>query len=1504
MARRRWVRGIAWAGVGFSTLVGVLLFILVLVTQSAFGREQVRQIAVRVASGYLLGSLHLGSLRFGPGCSLAIDSAALRDPDDSLLVSLGPTRATCDFGALVHRRLVITSLEVTRPNVVVRQLPSGIWNWSRAIKPDTSPPQPSTGGPSPVAVVGPVRVSGGAAVLEVPWAPPDSLRGAARDRAIDSALAGRIPIVRRSGNALLRRREFSAISIDAALVRTAIGDTTVIAQLNGLAVTSVDPDVTVHRIAGRVTLIGSSVDLELPTIAFDQSSAGARGRVDWSGAGMPAIHATVIADTLAFADLAPFASGLPASGGGRLQLTMKSDGGSSPSEYAVSEAELRTTRSVVRGSATIELSESNALTIRAAALDLAPLHTELLNVLAPGALPPELRGGLTGRVVVRGSARGALRVDTLVARYADEAVPGSVSRVTARGVLTLGASGGISFSRLSVAVDPVDARTVVRIVPSLAPLSGRLIGRVTLDSTFEHLRFSDADLRYAEGTAAPLRVTGSGRIVLGDVPRFDLALNAQPFSPAAIALSYPALATLPTIEGQAAVRGSAHDLTFATTTSGPAGSASLAGRYTNDASGVSVRATGKVHDVDPRLASGRTDVPTGKLAADVNVDLAGKDFQTLLGSLALTNLTGTVSGITIDSSLARVALTDTRVVAESVVVATSAGAVSARGALGRHADVRDTLLVTASASLANLAPLLRALGVADSVTPGSSATPASVVDSLGGTVTARARLVGSLDSLDTAGEVVADSVTSPFANARRAHATWSMVGLRSTPHGQVSFQADSLGASGIHFATASVRARSDGGGTWRLTLGTAAADRPGGEANASVSRRGDTLTVDIDSLAVRVPGTDLQLIRPTRFQRAGSGTIVLDTLQLRGTRGAVITASGVYHDTGTVAVSLDVANAPVFLPGPGGADDSVRVLLDAAVRLDGTAPAPRATGDVRAHVADEDSLPIDSVVAHLAYGDGRAQATINAQARTRSILSGRVDGPMQLSLSPFKAALLDEPVTGQLSIDSLYLPDISRLVPGARLTAGVLRTNLTLSGTAKHPRAVGSSSLAGGAALIEALGVQVHDANASLLLATDRVTIEKASIRAGNDPAGRAELTGMLGLADSGRVELHLRTASMPVMRLPTTADLDVTSDLQLVGPYARPTLSGRITVDRGVLRLPDMGRAGVVGVDDTAFVKLVDSLAPARLERASAPLERFAIGDVQVTMGPNVWIRSAEASVQLGGSISLEAAAPGPDVEEGQFALRGRLVTQRGNYRLNIGAFTRSFELEQGSVQFTGEPELNPRLDINALYSREGSDDLTATSAGRMPKVRAHLGGTLERPVLTLSSADSKLTQAELMSYLVTGQANSALGNAVDESILTNELVASATGALAQRLAGGMFDVVNVTPGSTTDQKDTKSTAADAFSSSRLGVGKQLSNRLFLTVDAGLCALTGGAASTDLSQTLGVSLDYRFRRGVHGSVSSAPSTNGATCANQAAGRGTALTPRQWGVDLSRAWRF
>ena len=79
--------------------------------------------------------------------------------------------------------------------------------------------------------------------------------------------------------------------------------------------------------------------------------------------------------------------------------------------------------------------------------------------------------------------------------------------------------------------------------------------------------------------------------------------------------------------------------------------------------------------------------------------------------------------------------------------------------------------------------------------------------------------------------------------------------------------------------------------------------------------------------------------------------------------------------------------------------------------------------------------------------------------------------------------------------------------------------------------------------------------------------------------------------------------------------------------------------------------------------------------------------------------------------------------------------------------------------------------------------------------------------------------------------------------------------------------------------------------------------NRVFLKVDAGLCALTGGASSADLGQTLGVSLDYRFHRGLRlrelGAVHERVDVR-----NQSRRRGTALTPRQWGLDFNRVWRF
>jgi autotransporter translocation and assembly factor TamB len=667
--------------------------------------------------------------------------------------------------------------------------------------------------------------------------------------------------------------------------------------------------------------------------------------------------------------------------------------------------------------------------------------------------------------------------------------------------------------------------------------------------------------------------------------------------------------------------------------------------------------------------------------------------------------------------------------------------------------------------------------------------------------------------------------------------------------------------------------------------------------------RGDTVSIGIDSLVLRLPGSELRLARPTRFSFDSSGSVVIDTVELRGTRGAVFKLAGVVRDTGAIALSLDINNVPLHMAAAGTTLDSVRTRVDARVDVLGTAAEPRATLRSRVRLIDADSVSLDSIIANVTHEKGRTRLALAAHGQERGLLRINAEVPVELSLSPFKAVLTDDPLTGDIVIDSLWVPDVTRIIPGITATAGVLRMKLALSGTARHPRATGTTELQGVVARIPAIGIRVHDVNTKLELSPDRLTIS-ASARGGEKPVGQLELSGVLGLVDSARTDLRIRSSWMPVVRLADLADLDVSSDLRLVGTSAKPTLSGSITVDRGTIRLPEMGNSGIVGVDDSAFARLVDSLAPSRASRSARTpaFERLDVGRITVAMGPNVWLRSSEASIQIGGSIGLERAKVGEGVPGLGLALRGALTTQRGNYRFTVAHITRSFEIEEGAVTFTGEAEFNPRLDINALYEREGYDQSQGSASS--PTVRLHVGGMLDRPTLTFSSADAKLSQSELMSYLITGQTHFALGD-VQEGAVTSELVAGATAGLAQRVAGGVFDVVDVTAGSSNSSSgDNRGAVASVFASSRLGVGKQLSNRVFLKVDAGLCALTGGNGSNELWQSFGVSLDYRINRGLLGSLSSAPSTNGANCSNQAGSRGTALAPRQWGFDFNRIWRF
>ena len=420
-------------------------------------------------------------------------------------------------------------------------------------------------------------------------------------------------------------------------------------------------------------------------------------------------------------------------------------------------------------------------------------------------------------------------------------------------------------------------------------------------------------------------------------------------------------------------------------------------------------------------------------------------------------------------------------------------------------------------------------------------------------------------------------------------------------------------------------------------------------------------------------------------------------------------------------------------------------------------------------------------------------------------------------------------------------------------------------------------------------------------------------------------------------LDLTLAADRLPVLRARARGVVDGSARLTLRGPLDAATLAGRVTVDRAELRLGPLGAPTVVGTESPEFSRLLDSLTarpPGLAGRVGEALVRnLRFGGVRLAMGEDVWLRSPEVDVQLAGSVQVSTATrrdgrrAGGGLDLATLALQGDLTVPRGTYRLDAGVIQRVFELQRGALRFDGTAGLDPALDLVAAYTARRGEGARAGTTARAASdatvtALATIGGTVSRPTLTLSSADGAMTQEQVLSWLVTGQTTFDPASAEAYRRIAGAEVASRMAtALADRVAGGFFDLVRVTPGAGGAAGAGSGAAAgggsalggstESFTASRLALGKQIGRRAFLSVNAGTCGLLGGRGGSTMSldaaqfsNALGLTLDYRVRLDGGVRVSSEPSGAALACGGAAAAPTSVVTPRQWALDVFRTWRF
>ena len=1537
MSRRRKVAiasAVLILGIGLAVAA-----IIVAVTQTSYGREQVRRLLVdRIASSMSgRGTMYIGRISGGFLSGVVLDSFAIRDEDDSLFVSAARVLVEYDSRDLMDKRLLIKRLVVERPVINLRRHGDGQWNYKRIFPKGARTPRRPERKFGDFIVLDSAEIRDAYVMVTEPWRPADSLRGTRRDSAIAAAVAtyrcepefwrtaewlerpcGRE--VRHTSEGLKRTYRWRIHELIASYARIADPDSAGrLFAIARLSADEPDPPFSFRNITGPVRLLGDTLKFEARHFDLPASTGSARGTVRW-GSGPMRYDIRVTGDSVSLADVNWVYSTLPKKGGGKMNLHIQNSvRNPRVLEYAISEMDVRTTGSRLRGAMTFAVGEP-VLVVKDVSLRAEPVDFALIRALNGKPFPVDWAGQISGTVQAPGGPLDRWKVSEARFTFADAHVPGAVTRGSARGGLNILKPSLTQFRGLDLDLETFDLRTIRYLYPNFARLGGTISGSATLDSSWLDVRFRNADLTHHDGPHAPSRFTGSGRITYSNKIMYDAQLEAAPISFSTLARSYPIIPFRRTYSGALRIQGVLDSLLVVTTLSGPAGQAGFAGYVDGDsARGYAAHGTTTFENLDAGVLIGSTELPATRFTGQMTSDLRFDSLANMVGTLAIALERSAVDSVKIFPSTAQFTFGGGRMRVDSLRLESSVATVTASGALGIDPAVRDSLryLIRVD-SLGGLRAYMRPgfgsrgaeiLAAADSAVEQSArdSLVESLKDSLAGTVTIEGTLAGSIDTLDASGRITGDDLFAGGDQTRRLKGEFDIEKLPLTPRGNARITFEQLVVSGIRFASASAAAELDSAGGGRVSAQAQSETGPTFWTAFGIDRAAGATRIAIDSLGTRIGERSWTLAAPA-VAAFDSTNIFVESLVLRDGVGGALSLNARLPLTGPVDAAFAAEQFPLSdASAIAQLDRPLAGILSLAVRTTGTRAEPLISIRAGADSVRFGALRLPGITVAGDYAGGRIETRLQLLQNAQPILGLTGSLPVNLSLTAVENRLPEDSLSARIFADSVDLALFEAVSPEfIRRASGRISTDVDIKGTWKRPSYAGRLAIQRGDVGLPKLGIRLRQLEADIGLGRDSVRITQFSAVSGPEN-GTLSLRGGIALPtgslfDYERIafNLHLQANDFQAIQLRRVADLAISGSLDVTGPFSRARLTGGLTIPRGALYIRDEPQKELIALDDPDFLQVVDTSDISQRRLFALPtaidnlIENLAVDNVGITLGNDVWLRSAAANIKLGGRVGVQKTGQ-------RLALDGTLLANRGQYRLDLGPVNRRFDVTSGSISFYGEPGFDPALDITAVYTVRQPDREDV-------RIRANIGGTLQNIRLSLSSDERiAISTTEILSYLVFGAPTFALGDQNSSNLrpFASALLPTAGALLEEKLSeefGGFIDLFQIQAGGIQESSAGIGQSGRAIASaSRIGIGTQLNDRTFITANAGLCGLSKGGSTVRFEESLGLSVERRIGRSTSAQLGMEPAASALVCER---GQVQINTPRQFGFDLFREWSF
>jgi translocation and assembly module TamB len=1494
-------------------------------TNTDFGRERVRRLALQALGGSTHGIVRIGAVHGNLLSGATFTDVAITDSAGRPFLKADSLTARYVLRSFLSKRVALDGLTLYHPQIVVEKLPGQEWNYRRLWPPTptTTPTDTLPGWGSWVKFTN-VTVFGGDIVVRSPWEPRTGLTARARDSVVKEALSAgsRLKIIAVPGG---YQKVIELAGVDARFPLVRIADPnfkTRLLQVAALRMTAYPfrpPPAQVRALTGNFEFNDDSLWWKGIGAELAASKVRGDGMYNIDNGDM---RISLAATPASFSDFTWLYARFPKTGGGNLGLTVQWRGATQ--DYVVRDADLRTGSAHIQGDVGVTMSDT--VFFHDANLRFTGLTTKQIEEVAPGTKSPR-QGVLAGRAKFSGTARRLqLDADVTLAAYGR-----GTSRVVAAGVA--GVSGPqVSAQNLHVRLAPLQIDIVKLLFPTL-PIGGTLSGVTTVNgSSSTQLVATGLDIVHQDGPNRS-HVVGRGAAHTTGRKTLDVDVVARPLALAEISKFAPALPLKGSATGPVHFHGPIDALGVDTRLTLPGGGVfALRGNvdFLSKELGYAVRADATALDLSRVMVGGpRTMLNGGGTAS-------GRGFKpaTMTSNLAFAFGPSTVDTIGVDSVNLRARIANGLASVERAEVRGAGALVDVAGQFGLDAAHSGTLTyAVAIDSLATMARFVPALGPDTGIVrprPGLTAelvrraradsarlanrtevaraisgappprlqvvdTPSAIPRNvLAGSLRTSGTITGSINRFSLQGTASGTGLIVRGNAARHIAARYTWTDARTAQSKMsVSLTGDTISAFGFAFdSVVSDLSYTKPYGTVAFRVRQGSQREYGLTGDFTLNKARNELR--LADMSLRFDTTTWRTTHPSAIRWGGPGIEVVN-LELRSGPAQRIYANGLLPTAGTANFDLSVSNFAVQnIADLLQSDIPLTGIASLDAHVQGTAADPRLNGRLDLVQAQYNTTPVPDIHGTFAYANQRLTTNASAVDSTGHTLA-RVEGtvPINLALSGVTGSrLLDLPINVTLVSDSLPIGLLPQFTAAVTDVSGRAIGNVTVGGTLKRPVLNGTLALRGAQFTLAATGARFQNVNGDVRMTGDSVFVDSVAATAG----GPVRLAGTIGVGNWRSPTFSLALTAQDAELLNNDrGQVYANAGLRVSGPLDSVYVSGQVSVQHGVLTVPASTGKQLVGAGDPALFAVADTavLGDQGLFPAESPLMKNLRVDVDLQVQRNTWVRSRDANVEIFTDDPLRVRMAGDAL-----SLTGAVNTGYGEYTF----LSRRFQITRGSALFIGSTELNPTVQVTAEY-------VVQQPTGNM-NIRVLIGGTLKRPRISLESdAQPPLSQSDLLSYLAFGESstsllqfNSTSAQANTGSNLVNlagsRLVGVALGETLNQLEGSTarslgLDVFHITPGSVPVLSG-QSGVQQFITGTQLEAGRYVNPRTYVSVIAPPGALGGKAP-------LGASLTHRTAKGYRFETSFSPRyilAEPTLAGQQAAATG------QFGAFIIREWRF